>query len=216
MDNSIAANATRVAIELHFDGGDSWIRISDNGEGMDATTLNESLRYGSARAYDSDDLGKFGFGLKTASTSQCRRVTVASRRSLLRARVEVRALDLDHIERTNRWEILVVEPEDRPALLTGPLQTAPGTVVLWEDLDRILDYKDPWGNWAKRKLLDGAAAIAEHLGMVFHRFLAGDVPGSELEILINGSAVDPWDPFCRTENTTFLDEHDFREISFVG
>jgi len=217
VDNSVSANATTVKVDLVFDGTDSWIRIADNGYGMDTTMLTESLRYGSVRDYDGDDLGKFGFGLKTASTSQCRRVVVASRRSLQRARIEVRALDLGHIERTNRWEILVVDPAERSAQLVDPLRNNTGTVVLWEDLDRILDYKDPWGGWAKRKLLDRAEAIAEHLGMVFHRFLAGLVRGHKLQILVNGSAVDPWDPFCRDEPaTTALPEHDFRVASESG
>jgi hypothetical protein len=217
VDNSVSAGATTVTVDLHFDGIDSWIRIADDGYGMDTTTLTESLRYGSVREYDAEDLGKFGFGLKSASTSQCRRVVVASRRALERARVEVRALDLAHIEQTNRWEILIVEPADRPAHLIDPLRDNTGTVVLWEDLDRILDYKDPWGGWAKRKLLDRAEAIAEHLGMVFHRFLDGHVRGHKLEILVNGSAVDAWDPFCRGEKaTTALPEHDFRVASESG
>ena len=217
VDNSVSAGATHVSVDLRFDGTDSWIRIADNGHGMDTKTLTESLRYGSAREYDGDDLGKFGFGLKTASTSQCRRVVVASRRGLERARIEVRALDLDHIERTNRWEILIVEPPERSAHLTDPLQRNTGTVVLWEDLDRILDYKDPWGGWAKRKLLDRAEAIAEHLGMVFHRFLSGQVRGHKLQILVNDARVDPWDPFCRDEKaTTALPEHDFRVASESG
>lgn len=217
VDNSVSAGATTVSVDLHFNGTDSWIRIADNGYGMDTATLTESLRYGSVREYGGDDLGKFGFGLKTASTSQCRRVVVASRRALERARVEVRALDLSYIERTNKWEILVVEPADRPAHLVEPLRDTTGTVVLWEDLDRILDYKDPWGSWAKRKLLDRAEAIAEHLGMVFHRFLSGQAPGRKLKILVNGAVVDPWDPFCRNEQaTTALPELDFRVASESG
>jgi hypothetical protein len=217
VDNSVSAGASMVAVDLHFDGTDSWIRIADNGHGMDTATLTESLRYGSVRDYDGDDLGKFGFGLKSASTSQCRRVVVASRRALERARVEVRALDLDHIEKTNRWEILVVEPTERPAHLIEPLRDSTGTVVLWEDLDRILDYKDPWGGWAKRKLLERAEAIAEHLGMVFHRFLSGQVRGHRLQISVNGAVVDAWDPFCTDEQaTTALPDHDFRVASESG
>jgi hypothetical protein len=217
VDNSISEGASTVSVDLHFDGTDSWIRIADDGFGMDTATLTESLRYGSARDYDDEDLGKFGFGLKAASTSQCRRVVVASRIAPERARIEVRALDLGHIERTNRWEILVVDPGDRPTYLTDPLQTHPGTVVLWENLDRILDYKDPWGAWAKRKLLDQAEAIAEHLGMVFHRYIAGDVRSRKLQILVNGSVVEAWDPFCRSEQaTTSLPEHDFRVASENG
>lgn len=220
VDNSISASATMIAVDVHFEGIDSWIQIADDGFGMDARTLTEALRYGSMRDYGRDDLGKFGFGLKTASTSQCRRVVVASRRALERARVEVRALDLGHIERTNRWEILVVDPADRPPHLVGPLRETTGTVVLWEDLDRILDYKDPYGGWAKRKLLDQAEAIAAHLGMVFHRFLTGQALGfkrKKLKILVNGSAVDAWDPFCRDEQgTTALTEHDYRVASESG
>jgi sensor histidine kinase regulating citrate/malate metabolism len=90
VDNSIEARANEVHIDLCFDGPDSWIRIADNGDGMDASTITESLRIGSVREYEENDLGKFGFGLKTASISQCRRVVVASRVSPQRARVEAR------------------------------------------------------------------------------------------------------------------------------
>jgi len=69
VDNSIAAGATQIDVTIEFDGANSWIRVADNGCGMDATTLQEAMRYGSEREYEADDLGKFGFGLKTASTS---------------------------------------------------------------------------------------------------------------------------------------------------
>ena len=217
VDNSISAGANTVSIDIRFDGTKSWVRIADDGSGMDAATLTEALRYGTERDYGDEDLGKFGFGLKAASTSQCRRVVVASRIAPQRARIEVRALDLDHIERTNRWEILILDPADRSGHLVEPLQTTTGTVVLWENLDRVLDYKDPWGGWARRRLLDRAEAIAEHLGMVFHRFLAGKVPGHKLQILVNGSAVEPWDPFCLSEPaTTALAERDFPVASENG
>lgn len=204
VDNSITAGATEVDVTFTFAGEHSWIRVTDNGAGMDGGTLQEALRYGSDREYSSDDLGKFGFGLKTASTSQCRRVTVGSRRAQQRARLEVRCLDLEHIEETSRWEILVLDGSDRPEHVTEPLQDHTGTVVLWEDLDRILEYKDPWGEWARRKLFALAEEVDQHLSMVFHRFLAGEVKDRpKLKITINGtSKVEPWDPFCRSEPKT--------------
>src|SRR5687768_16355260 len=79
VDNSIAAEATEVRIDIEFDGDESWVRIADNGAGMRPEVLKEAMRYGANREYDEDDLGKFGLGLKTASMSQCRRLTVASR-----------------------------------------------------------------------------------------------------------------------------------------
>lgn len=202
IDNSLTARASQVDISFHFDGAGSWIRIADNGEGMDASTLLEAMRYGSEREYSSNDLGKFGFGLKTASTSQCRRLTVASRRAQKYARMEVRCLDLAHIEETNQWEILILEGSDRPESVTEPLLARAGTVVLWEDLDRILDYKDPWGEWARRKLLSLAEEVDLHLGMVFHRFLAGEVLEKRLQITVNGTKIQSWDPYCRREPKT--------------
>lgn len=202
VDNSVAARATQVDITVHFDSDRAWIRVADNGVGMDAATLLEAMRYGSERDYANDDLGKFGFGLKTASTSQCRKLTVASRRAPQYARMEVRRLDLSHIEETNKWQVLVLEGENRPDYVIQPLLEHTGTVVVWEDLDRILEYKDPWGEWARRKLLSLAEQVDAHLGMVFHRFLAGEVPGQRLRITVNGSKVEAWDPFCRRESKT--------------
>src|SRR5688500_10565403 len=71
VDNSLEAKSTLVAIDVEFDGDDSWIRIADNGKGMKPEELREALRYGAEREYAEDDLGKFGLGLKTASMSQC-------------------------------------------------------------------------------------------------------------------------------------------------
>jgi len=202
IDNCIAAGASEVDVDIRFEGRMSWIRVADNGTGMTAAVLTEAMRYGSERRYASDDLGRFGFGLKTASTSQCRRVSVASRTSQSRARIEARCLDLAHIERTNRWEVLVLDSDGRPDKLIQPLDSHTGTVVLWDQLDRVLAYEDPFGGWARRRMLALAEEVDAHLGMVFHRFLAGEVRGRPLRIRLNRTRVEPWDPFCLDEKTT--------------
>src|SRR6266545_155628 len=79
IDNSIDAQATEVAITVTFDRDDSWIRIADNGAGMAVARMNEAMRYETERDYGAGELGKFGLGLKTASLSQCSRLTVATR-----------------------------------------------------------------------------------------------------------------------------------------
>ncbi len=200
VDNSIAAGARRVDITIEFAGAESWIRIADDGRGMDARTITEAMRYGSHRTYDDDDLGRFGLGLKTASMSQCRRLTVASRPSKKVARVEARQLDLDLVEESDSWDIVVLGADERPERVREPLLKHTGTVVLWEDLDRILNYKNPGSEWARLRLLSLAETLDTHLGMVFHRFLAGEVPRrGKLRISINGTVVEPWDPFARAE-----------------
>jgi Histidine kinase-, DNA gyrase B-, and HSP90-like ATPase len=202
IDNSIAAGAHAVDVDIAFDGTASSIRIADDGRGMSAAEITEAMRYGAAREYEDDDLGKFGLGLKTASMSQCRRLSIASRTSRSTARIEARQLDLAYVERHDDWSVLILRSDERPDRLTEPLRAHRGTVVLWEDLDRVLSYKDPHGGWAERRMKDLAADLDLHLGMVFHRFLAGEVPRRKLRIRINGTRIDPWDPFARDEDET--------------
>ncbi len=202
VDNSIEARATLVAIDIEFDGDDSWVRIADNGSGMTPIELREALRYGADRDYDEEDLGKFGLGLKTASLSQCQRLTVASRTNPNRADITAFCWDLDHINRTNRWEILAIDRNGLGPPIRGPLKDTAGTVVLWQRLDRILGYKLPYGDSARKRLCSMCRELESHLAMVFHRFLAGEVRGRKLRILVNGNSVAPWDPFARDEKKT--------------
>ncbi len=160
VDNSIAAGAGHVAIDIRFDGPASWVRIADDGTGMTGDALTEAMRYGSERDYEPGELGKFGLGLKTASTSQCRRLTVLSRCDAGRNRLEARVLDLDHIEKTNRWEVHKINASELGGNVADSLGKHAGTVVLWEALDRVLNYKIPWGEKARAGLL----ALAERLG----------------------------------------------------
>jgi hypothetical protein len=202
IDNSIEARAENVRVDVQFNGEDSYVMIADNGLGMSALQLKEALRFGSEREYDTEDLGKFGLGLKTASLSQCLRLTVASRQNEGRADINAYCWDLEHIEATNRWEILPVRSADLQAGARQHLKETTGTVVIWERLDRILGFKRPDGEFAKRHMVGMCRELEEHVAMVFHRFLAGDVRGKRLAIYVNGNKVVPWDPFARSEAHT--------------
>lgn len=201
VDNSVEAKATHIRIDVEFDGDDSWVRIADNGHGMSSKQLLEAMRYGAERDYGEEDLGKFGLGLKTASMSQCRRLTVASRHSKSRAQVSAFAWDLEHIERTNKWEVLSVARTRRGPELYQLLEEHTGTVVLWQRLDRILGSKHPYGEMANRRLAQMCREIETHLAMVLHRFLGGQHQ-RKLRITLNGNDIQPWDPFCRAEAKT--------------
>ncbi len=202
VDNSIEAHASLVAIDVEFDGDDSWVRIADNGVGMTASQVREALRYGAEREYEEEDLGKFGLGLKTASLSQCQRLTLASRVNPGRADIAAFCWDLDHIDKTNRWEILPVVRTGLGPAIREPLRDTTGTVVLWQRLDRILGYRHPYGEMARKRLSGMCREVESHLAMVFHRFLSGEIPGRKLKILLNGNQVVPWDPFARSESKT--------------
>jgi len=201
VDNSIEAGATQINISVGFYGNDSYVRISDNGKGMSEDELKEAMRYGSEREYHGEDLGKFGLGLKTASMSQCRCFSVASRNRSSK-NIAIYTWDLSHIEKTNRWEILVLEEQSTIELISAPITENSGTVILWEALDRIIGFKDPSGEAARKKLISMCRDLEIYLGMVFHKFLAGEVLGKNLSINLNGNPVKSWDPFARDEKET--------------
>ncbi|MBZ9784274.1 ATP-binding protein [Pseudomonas sp. REP124] len=202
IDNSIEARANTIRIDVEWDGEESYVMISDNGLGMTAGQIREALKFGAERDYDAEDLGKFGLGLKTASLSQCLRLTVASRQNENRADINAYCWDLDHVDATNKWEILQVKTGDLPSKAKQYLKEAPGTVVVWERIDRILGYKRPDGEFARKQLINMCRGLEEHIAMVFHRFLAGEVRGKRLAIYLNENKVIPWDPFARNESFT--------------
>ncbi len=203
VDNSVEAQATIISITLKFEGEDSYLTIADNGVGMASKDIQEALRFGSNRAYeDSDDLGRYGLGLKTASLSQCERLTVSARRGEERARINSYCWDLDHIEQTNRWEILKIESDEIKDEVWRHLHETTGTVVTWERLGRLLGYKYPSGEYARKQAEQMAESLKLHLGMVFHRFLSGEIQGKRIAIYINDERVVPWDPYSRGEKHT--------------
>ena len=157
VDNSIMAGATRVEVLIEFDGLDSSVTVADNGCGMTANGLVEALRYGTRRTYARGDLGRYGLGLKTASLSQCRSVTVVTRSSLTATRISVRELDLDLIAEWDEW--LVVDPGRGPAVAPCPGLAGRGTR---HGRDVAQAGQGPAGKTPGRRL--GPAPPADHGG----------------------------------------------------
>lgn len=202
VDNSIAAGARTVDLFVSFAGKDSSVVIADDGVGMTETTLNEALRFGTRRQYAEGELGRYGLGLKTASLSQCRRLTVVTRHTPVRRTIRARQLDLDYIERFDRWEVR--EPFDFDPVLDGAwdhLEETRGTVVIWQGLDRVLPADNPSGGWARRRLETLSRVAADYLSMVFHRYLEGLNGEPPVTIAMNGTKLEPWNPSAPGEQT---------------
>jgi len=198
VDNSIAAGATRVEIEITFDGSESWVSIADDGAGMTPSGVLEALRYGSRRDYTRGDLGRYGLGLKTASLSQCRSVTVVTRGHGANARTTVRMIDLDLVAEFDEWVVADPGLDEHTRRAREMVYGTGGTVVIWRKLDRVLPEKNPEGGWARRRLDNLAVRTSEHLGIVFHRFIEGTL-GESLVITVNGEKVRAWNPFAPDE-----------------
>jgi hypothetical protein len=203
VDNSIDAGAENIDVTFGEEGSSSWIRIADDGMGMTPRELDEAMRYGSQRTYSGSALGHFGLGLKTGSLSQCRRLTVASRRRQ-KSPIAARRWDLDLVAERDSWDLDTPPRKELPAQLVEPLGKASGTVVLWERLDRVLAFRNPDGAATRRALANMAAEVSDHLGMVFHRFITGEWADGDafVNISVNGHPVTAWDPFAREEKHT--------------
>lgn len=217
VDNSIDAGAENVDVTFGGEGAGAWVRIADDGMGMSPSELDEAMRYGSERTYSSSALGHFGLGLKTGSLSQCRRLTVATRRRL-KGRIAVRRWDLDVVAERDSWDLESPPRAELPRHLLEPLQESTGTVVLWEHLDRILAFRNPDGAASRRALESMAAEVATHLGMVFHRFITGEWTDGEafVNVAVNGAPVTAWDPFAREERRTKVLRRQTIELPLEG
>ena len=82
LDNSISADANEIKI-LALSHPKLTVNILDNGSGMDEKELIEAMRLASKNPNvqrAKKELGKFGLGLKTASFSQCKKLTVISKK----------------------------------------------------------------------------------------------------------------------------------------
>ncbi len=198
VDNSISAEAPSISIGFTWAGSASHVTVLDNGRGMDANSLDLAMRLGERSPLDqraAGDLGRFGLGLKTASFSQCRRLTVASIQggsmSCLRWDLDTLASSVDH-----GWYLLEGAAPGSERLLAPLLAAGKGTIVIWENLDRIVTP-----GFSQQNFLDLVDDVERHLAMVFHRFLDGLHPS--LGLSINGRSVKPWDPFLRNHPATW-------------
>jgi hypothetical protein len=200
VDNSITAGARCIQLLTETSSDRPFIAILDDGVGMTEEELVSAMRPGSKNPLatrDLPDLGRFGLGMKSASFSQCRRLTVVSRKE---GKTSAAVWDLDDVARQNEWSVYL--PDDLSNIsCVGKLQ-ASGTLVIWEKLDRLIGgYSN---DTAKRaEVINLRLAECErHLRLVFHRFME---EAKRLQILLNGRLLLPLDPFARTNPATIND-----------
>jgi len=203
IDNSIAAGCTTVWLDSWWSGDKSWISITDDGQGMSEEELRNAMRLGSRNPRDErepSDLGRFGLGLKTASLSQCRRLTVFTRAE--DGDAHVRRWDLDHLARSDvrGWQLLKTRHPESIASLERFESLDNGTTVLWEELDRIVHDASVDDERLRSHFLKSIDDVEQHLAMVFHRYL--DRPRNRLRINVNGHEVAAWDPFATRHPAT--------------
>jgi len=204
IDNCITAFASCVDI-FFYPVGDSYIAILDDGCGMNSDELDNAMRYGSQNPNDKraeNDLGRFGLGLKTASLSQCRTLTVVTKQD---ENFEARRWDIDHVIEKEDWSLLVLDSEDELSAVPriDKLRNyESGTLVVWENFDRLKVGEINFSRSMTRKMDD----VRAHLSLVFHRYITGEHGLKRISISMNNTPIVPADPFLIKRNTKIMSD----------
>lgn len=199
IDNSITAQASRVSVQFEWNNGEPWISIADNGYGMNEQELFEAMKTGSKNPLESraeNDLGRFGLGLKTASLSQCKRLTVASKKKC--GQINVRCWDLDIVTKGQAWILLKTASDTATKIIDKHFESyETGTMVVWEKIDRIIPGTHINDEEYQHAFLTYAQAVRDHIAVVFSSYMSGS---RKVIFELNGRTIDMWDPFM-TDNS---------------
>lgn len=201
IDNSIAKDALEIHINFSSHNP-QYIAIIDNGVGMTDQELEVAMTYGSKSSLDKrdpKDLGRFGLGLKTASLSQCRKLTVVTKKDNV---ICAASWDIDHIIDTNDWSTIWYSPEEIDSILFSDelANLNSGTIVIWQSFDRIAD-----GSCNPQKVFDEKIERARsHVALVFHRFMDQENIKNKVKIYFNNDPIEPIDPFLTGNASTQL------------
>ena len=199
IDNSISSGASN--IHINFSSiSPAYISILDDGCGMNLDELRQAMKYGSKdvrEKREKEDLGRFGLGLKTASLSQCKRLTVISKKD---GHIYGARWDLDIIQNKQAWVLEVLSEteveEAYPRSTFIPLRDLQtyetGTIVLWENFDRMLDGSNDVETLFNQKVKDAK----NHLEMVFHNFLDSSF-SHHVKMFFNLRELKGKDPFLK-------------------
>lgn len=187
IDNSISAESTEIRIFSDPLNQEPYFCILDNGHGMSMSELDNAMLPGSDRENKEDsklELGRFGLGLKSASLSQCREFTVASKKF---GKIRAMSFDLDVIEDSNK--LLLKQ------LSNGEIELLPeidrlnsyetGTLVIWTKFDKIEGLAKNFEDSFRAAVSDSK----KHVELVFHRFY------NKIAIFYNEKRIERRDPF---------------------
>lgn len=204
IDNSISAGASLVDVRFNWNKQEPWIAIIDDGIGMKPDELQTSMRFGSLSPVEErniHDLGRFGLGMKTASISQCRNLTVCSKSG---SEVAACQWNLDTIANNggDDWLLNLIDGDGitNNELLNKLVgehlnDRASGTIVLWRSLDTMMAGTDSVDS--ENKFSEVMNLARGHLETVFHRFISPELQyrSNAVKIRYNMSDLEAFNPF---------------------
>jgi len=184
-------------MNFEWKGSKTWLSIKDDGLGMNDAELIQAMRPGSKNPLqerNQKDLGRFGLGLKTASFSQARKLTVISKKADYKS--VFWTWDLDFVNKTGNWNLIKYLPDENLETEISKLST--GTIVLWNDIDRVVKDFNQDDSKAEFKYNQTMEQVKKHLAMVFHKF----IEQGKINIYFQDKKVNAWNPFLSNEKAT--------------
>lgn len=206
IDNSIGAGAKRIDLTM-LPNDNPYLIILDNGHGMTNSELELALKFGSKNPLDErneEDLGRFGLGMKSASLSQCRKLTVASKKN---GELSCYSWDIDYINEKKNWVLIEYDETEISRLpnIENLKKLEHGTYLLLQNFDRVSVSTQNLSN----TLNSNMSETIDHLSLIFHRFI-----DDGLEIYVNNSLIEGRDPFLiKNHSTQALKEIEFNTDS---
>jgi hypothetical protein len=197
IDNSVSKEAKNIYV-IWDPSNEPYIAILDDGVGMTSEELTNAMRHGNTnpnKKRSEIDLGRFGLGMKTASLSQCRKLTVVSKKNNV---LSALSWDLDLVAERRKWIVRIPDLEEFSDLrvLDKLIKNKSGTIVIWQKLDRLLAGSDK----PLEELTSKLSRLGDHLALVFHRFIKPDSSNIEhVTIKLNGQNVPALDPFLKSK-----------------
>lgn len=201
LDNSISAESTKVHISVISHDEDVMLFIQDNGFGMTSEELIENMKVSCKDPDESRnqfDLGRFGSGMKTASFSHARKLTVITKKA--NSKVSGACWDVDEIEKTNSWCLEILKPKGIENMLSKLQITSfnKGTIVIWENIPVF--YSDD--HIEVHDLINSKLyALKKYLALHFHKFMSGK---EKIQFYVQNALINPNDPFLSNHSGSIM------------
>lgn len=200
IDNSISGHSRNIQLNFPTEALHCFVSIIDDGDGMTKEELFNAMRYGSTASETErkdSDLGRFGLGLKAASLSQCRVLTVVSKKD---SEICAYRWDYKYILKNKDWYILELSESDLKSVpsIEQLRLLEHGTLVTWEDFDVIEKFSN---GQTYATLCDYKDLIVKYMGLTFHRYI-GSKKGDRVTMRLNNHKIAALDPFLEYHSKT--------------
>lgn len=197
LDNSITAQSK--VIEIYSLPGLQHPNISilDDGNGMSVDELIHNMKIGCKDPSDErlrGDLGRFGSGMKTASFSQARKLTIISKKA--GEPICAAIWDIDRIETENAWCLEILDEDEIKAhpLSLIDHEKEQGTQVIWEKLACLNKTNHSLDN--ETIMSSNLSELSDYISLHFHKFMEGK---NKCLFKVNGRKIEGIDPFMSKE-----------------